>query len=46
VAVPGASVTPTPGWMLRAAWAFFVGSACGVTVMVTVLGFGGVTGAV
>ena len=46
VAAPGASVTPTPGWMVTTACAFFVGSACGVTVIVTVLGFGGVTGAV
>src|SRR5258707_15864155 len=31
--------------MVTLACAFFAGSACGVTVMVTVLGFGGVTGA-
>src|SRR4029077_1187416 len=32
--------------MVTLACAFFEGSACGVTVTVTVLGFGGVTGAV
>ena len=35
-----------PAWMVIAACVFLVGSACGVTVIVTMLGVGGVIGAV
>lgn len=35
-----------PGWIANVACAFFAGSACGVTVTVTVFGLGAVLGAV
>ena len=45
VAVPGVMATPTPGAMASVACANFEGSACGVTVMVTVSGVGAAAGA-
>jgi hypothetical protein len=46
VAVEGDTFTLTPAPIANVACAFFDGSACGVTVTVTVFGLGGVPGAV